>query len=94
MSDRKKLKIPRANNTTVYINEDLTRRRSYLFSLGRKAYRSKDLHSSWTFDGRIYFREFLKDGKGSDPIRINQKSDIPGYKIGDPDNAHESLDVN
>ena len=67
ISQRKKLRDPnRANFSSVYINEDLTRPRYKLLRSLIKCKQSKNIHAVWSYDGNIFF----KKSENSEPIKI------------------------
>ena len=57
---------PALKHTTIFISDDLTRKRSHLFYLARQKKKSHLCHSCWTFDGRI----FLKMTEESEPVLV------------------------
>ncbi|KAK6178662.1 hypothetical protein SNE40_011190 [Patella caerulea] len=64
----------------VYINEDLTKYRSYIYSLTRKAYKSKSISQCWTRDGKVFVRlNPVSEDELGKVKRILTPLDIPGY---------------
>lgn len=44
-------------STTVYINEDLTKRNSKIFAEARKLVKAKQIYKAWTNKGHVYIKE-------------------------------------
>ena len=63
--------MPRENKA-IYINEDLTLRRSKLFYDARRMKRSGKLAAVWTQEGNI----IIKTSKSSDPLLVKMHSDL------------------
>lgn len=60
----------------VFINEELTKQRSELFSQARKWYKSKLVHGTWTYDGVI----FVKDN-AQFVHRLSSVADFEKFKL-------------
>ena len=62
------------NGPTVYINEDLTRRRAALAKETRQLKRSRKLNDCWTFNGKVVLK--ILDGVVKE---IRSDVDLIGY---------------
>src|SRR6218665_307905 len=72
---RKQLKAsssPGANR--VFINEHLTHHNAAIFSEARKLFKNKLIHSTWTREGRTYFK--LSDSPTEKPRRATSLKDL------------------
>ena len=63
----------RLKGRNIFVNENLTRRNSGIFSEARKLVKMKKFAKSWTFGGSVYV---LPNQSGSKPIRITEMSDL------------------
>ena len=59
----------------VYINENLTRMRRELFAEVWRRKKSKQWHSAWTIDGKIFMKISLAD----QPVRIYSQEDLDRF---------------
>ena len=74
-SARKQLKAsspPGANR--VFINEHLIHHNAAIFSKARKLFKNKLIHSTWTREGRTYFK--LSDNSTEKPRRATSLKDL------------------
>ena len=76
-TNRKKVDICRAKsklkdqNERIYINESLTQQQDKLFAMMRAKVRNKELHATWTREGRIFVKE-----KADAKARVINKKDL------------------
>ena len=62
----------RKNAKMVYINENLTPRRSLLFKKARDLVRSKNITAAWTTRGNI----FVKETTDAKPVKITREKNL------------------
>ncbi len=79
-----RLKMPREERP-IYINEDITTRRSKLFYDARKMKKSGKLHNTWTQNGNI----MIKISESSTPQPVTSYSDLRA-KVRGHDNAENT----
>ena len=75
MSNKKKLREERGTRSgpgPIYINDDLTDTRAYIFKCARQAVKDKHLNSAWSLDGRI----FIKKKQDDDPFHVKTLSSL------------------
>ncbi len=82
---RSRLKMAREDNP-IYINEDITTRRSKLFYDARKMKKSGKLHNTWTQNGNIMIKIF----ESSTPQPVTSYSDLRAKVREHSDNAKNS----
>ena len=71
MAARKHLK-----NTNIYVTEDLTQTRATLAFKAREAKRSKTIHDTWTYDGKIIIKTL--DSKIAEVKNVLELNKITG----------------
>ena len=64
-------------NSTVWVNEDLTRANEVLAYQARKLALHKYLSRTWTYFGQVY----IQKTEDAEPDRVNRKEDLPHYEI-------------
>ena len=70
---RRSLRSPYSPQRSQFVNENLTRRNSGIFSEARMSVKMKKFAKSWTFGGSVYV---LPTESGSKPIRMTEMSDL------------------
>ena len=61
--------------STVYINEDLTKRNSKIFAEARKLVKSGKIHKAWTNKGHVYIKE--DNQQSCPPKQIKNLTQLP-----------------
>ena len=70
---RKQLK---ASGKRIFINEHLTQEAAQLFKSARSLMKEKALHSTWTYNGMVFYRL----SPDAAPLRIKSPSDLPAAR--------------
>ncbi|KAK6173392.1 hypothetical protein SNE40_016851 [Patella caerulea] len=73
-------KVVNAVKDDIFINEDLTRYRAFVFNIARRSYKANHINACWTRDGKISIRIRKPDGSDGQTKRIFSATEIPGYK--------------
>jgi len=63
----------RQRNEKIFINEYLTKENAILSGLARQAVRQKSIHSSWSFEGVVYFKQEV----ASKPTKLLNADQLP-----------------
>ena len=64
-------------NSTIWVNEDLSRANEVLAYQARKLALHKYLSRTWTYLGQVY----IQREQNAEPVSVNKKEDLPHYEV-------------